>query len=77
MLKCFGPVPRFNEQLAHTRNGRNISDELKLASGVSKSSIRYASTSPEGWIGSAGKSGRGSEGPVKGFGQGRPMQERE
>lgn len=29
------------------------SDELKLASGVSKSSIRYVSTSPEGWIGYA------------------------
>lgn len=70
----------FNEQLAHARNGRNTSDELKLASGVSKSSIRYVSTSPEGWIGSASKSERGrggrgrGEGPVKGFGQGRPVE---
>lgn len=63
---------RFNEQLAHARNGRNTSDELKLASGVSKSSIRYVSTSPEGWIGSASKSRR--EDPVKGFGQGRPVE---
>lgn len=45
---------RFNEQLAHARNGRNTNDEL--ASGVSKSSIRYVSTSPEDWIGSASKS---------------------
>lgn len=57
--------PRFNKQLAHARNGRNTSDELKLASGASKSSIRYVSTSPEGWIDSASKSGwsrRGEKG---------------
>lgn len=59
------PFPRFNKQLAHARNGRNTSDELKLASGASKSSIRYVSTSPEGWIDSASKSGwsrRGEKG---------------
>lgn len=71
MSKCF---LCFNEQLAHARNGRNTSDELKLASGVSKSSIRYVSTSPEGWIGFASKSGRRREDSVKGFGQGRPVE---
>lgn len=70
--RSVSPFLRFNEQLAHARNGRNTSDELKLASGVSKSSIRYVSTSPEGWIGFASKSG--GEGPVKGFGQGRPVE---
>lgn len=73
--RSVSPFPRFNEQLAHARNGRNTSDELKLASGVSKSSIRYVSTSPEGWIGSASKSREGEgEGPVEGFGQGRPVE---
>lgn len=56
LCRSISPFLRFNEQLAHARNGRNTSDELKLASGVSKSSIRYVSTSPEGWIGSASKS---------------------
>jgi len=63
LYRSVSPFPRFNEQLAHARNGRNTSDELKLASRVSKSCIRYVSTSPEGWISSASKSmGEGNGG---------------
>ncbi|KYM78794.1 hypothetical protein ALC53_10848 [Atta colombica] len=76
--KAFSAILRFR---ALTSNWHipetDETSATSLNSGVSKSSIRYVSTSPEGWIGSTSKSGRGSEGPVKGFGQGRPMQERE
>ncbi|KAG7211082.1 hypothetical protein KM043_016443 [Ampulex compressa] len=54
--------PSFNEQLAGSRNGLNIRDEVELGSGVSKSSVRYVSTSPEGWIGRGNKMGARSRG---------------
>lgn len=53
----------FNEQLAASGNGLNIRDEVQL--GVSKSSVRYVSTSPEGWIGRGNKMGARSRGLVR------------
>lgn len=50
---CAEVFPRFRALTSnwHTpETDETPSDELKLASGVSKSSIRYVSTSPEGWI---------------------------
>lgn len=69
------PSPGFRALTSnwHTPETDETSDELKLASGVSKSSIRYVSTSPEGWIDSASKPER-SRGEVKEFGQGRPAE---
>lgn len=56
-------LPGFNEQLAGSGNGLNIRDEVEP--GVSKSSVRYVSTSPEGWIGRGNKMGARSRGLVR------------